>query len=206
MTRPDPAAAAAAPAIARRGRTERRNRRRLAWAAVGGGAALASALLSPGVTGALGAALALIMLRIALEDCRRFVVPDALSGGAFLLGLVEAAVAGDGLDAALAALGGAALGGGLLLVVRLAYQAIRGREGLGLGDVKLAAAAGAWLTPPMFAAAIEIAAVAGLGAHFWRQSRRARALRATARIPFGAFFAPAIWLCWLLDAARAALN
>ena len=104
VTRPDPAAAAAAPAIARRGRTERRNRRRLAWAAVGGGAALASALLSPGVTGALGAALALIMLRIALEDCRRFVVPDALSGGAFLLGLVEAAVAGDGLDAALPAL------------------------------------------------------------------------------------------------------
>jgi hypothetical protein len=48
------------------------------------------------------------------------------------------------------------------LIARIAYRGFRGREGLGLGDVKLAAAAGAWLSLPMLPIAIEIAAITAL--------------------------------------------
>jgi len=93
----------------------------------------------------------------------------------------------------------AAFAAGLFYLVRIAYRRFRGRDGLGLGDVKLAAAAGAWLSLPMLPIAIEIAAVTALAAYVFRQRKRARVLRAAGRIPFGAFFAPAIWLGWVMD-------
>jgi leader peptidase (prepilin peptidase)/N-methyltransferase len=51
----------------------------------------------------------------------------------------------------------------------------------------------------MLFVAIEIAALAALGVYFLRQKARGRALRANSRLPFGLFFAPAIWLGWLFD-------
>ena len=45
---------------------------------------------SPDWRGAFGAALALLMLAIALSDMRHFIVPDALSASAFVLGLIFA--------------------------------------------------------------------------------------------------------------------
>src|SRR5580704_18718065 len=50
---------------------------------------------SPDWRGAFGAALALLMLAIALSDVRHFIVPDALSGSAFVLGLMFAALFDD---------------------------------------------------------------------------------------------------------------
>ena len=97
------------------------------------------------------------------------------------------------------ALSRAALAAGLFLLVRIAYRRLRGRDGLGLGDVKLAGAAGAWLSLQMLPISIEIAAITALAAYVFRQRKRARVLRAAGRIPFGAFFAPAIWLGWMLD-------
>jgi leader peptidase (prepilin peptidase)/N-methyltransferase len=92
------------------------------------------------------------------------------------------------------------------LIVRLVYRGLRGREGLGLGDVKLAGAAGAWLSLPMLPVAIEIAAITALAAYALRQWKRARILRAAGRVPFGAFFAPAIWFGWVLNATLPFLN
>jgi leader peptidase (prepilin peptidase) / N-methyltransferase len=151
--------------------------------------------------GALGGALGLFMIGVATVDARRFVIPDALSGGAFALGVVHAFVASpdSGAEGALSAVSRAALAAGLLMLVRIAYRYLRGREGLGLGDVKLAAAAGAWLSLPMLPIAIEIAAITALAAYALRQRKRLRLLRAASRVPFGAFFAPAIWLGWLLE-------
>jgi leader peptidase (prepilin peptidase)/N-methyltransferase len=98
------------------------------------------------------------------------------------------------------------LAAGLFFTVRAAYRVLRGREGLGLGDVKLAAAAGAWLSLLMLPMAIEIAALAALTAYVLRQGNRRRALRATGRIPYGTFLAPAIWLGWVLDTMLPTLN
>ena len=148
------------------------------------------------------------MLGIASTDARRFVVPDLLSAGAFALGVIHAAVVSpdSSFEGALLALARAAFAAGLFLLVRIAYRRLRGRDGLGLGDVKLAGAAGAWLSLPMLPISIEIAAITALAAYAFRQRKRARVLRPAGRVPFGAFFAPAIWLGWMLDAMIPALN
>jgi leader peptidase (prepilin peptidase)/N-methyltransferase len=183
---------------------ERRGGGRLTLCVTGIGVLLASFAVSPDARGALGGALGLLTLAIARTDGRRFVIPDPFSGAAFALGIINAFSSDEGgTTGALTAMGSATLAACLFFVIRVAYRWIRGREGLGLGDVKLAAAAGAWLTLPMLSLAIEIAAATGLAAYLWRRCKRGRAMRAAARIPFGAFFAPAIWLAWLLDTGLA---
>jgi leader peptidase (prepilin peptidase)/N-methyltransferase len=183
-------------------RTDARGRGlRLGWSLAGTGVLLVSFAVSPGVEGLLGGALGLLMLGVVAADARRFVIPNALSGGAFALGVIHGFVASPdaGFEGALTALSRAALAAGLLLLVRLAYRWLRGREGLGLGDVKLAGVAGAWLSLPMLPITIEIAAIAALAAYLFRQRKRTRVLRPAARVPFGAYFAPAIWLGWVVD-------
>ncbi|HZZ24508.1 MAG TPA: A24 family peptidase [Roseiarcus sp.] len=162
---------------------------------------LVSIAIEPGVDGVLGGALGVSMLGVAAADARRYVVPDALSGGAFALGVIRAATANSdsAFAAALMAISHAAFAAGLFLLVRIAYRRFRGRDGLGLGDVKLAGAAGAWLSLPMLPIAIEIASITALAAYVFRQKKRARMVRAVGRIPFGAFFAAAIWLGWVMD-------
>jgi leader peptidase (prepilin peptidase) / N-methyltransferase len=174
---------------------------RLGWSLAGAGVLLVSFAVSPGVEGLFGGALGLLMLGVVAADARRFVIPNALSGGAFALGVTHGFVASpdSGFEGAVTVLSRAALAAGLLLLVRFAYQWLRGREGLGLGDVKLAGVAGAWLSLPMLPIAIEIAAVAALAAYLFRQWMRMRVLRAAARVPLGAYFAPAIWLGWVAD-------
>src|SRR5262249_9639211 len=107
-------------------------------------------------------------------------------------------------DAVLGDVGAAMLRAAVLaacfFAIRELYYRIRGREGIGLGDVKLAAAAGAWLDWTAIPIAIEIAALTALATIALRQLVRGRPLRATGRLPFGLFFAPAIWLGWLLGA------
>src|SRR5258708_3091506 len=112
--------------------------------AAAGAAAAASIVAAPGAAGWFGAALALLMLAIAAIDARRFIIPDPLNAAGLALGFVHAAVPGEGSVAT--ALAEAALRGGALalmfLALRAFYMRLRGREGIGLGDVKLAAVAG----------------------------------------------------------------
>jgi leader peptidase (prepilin peptidase)/N-methyltransferase len=84
-----------------------------------------------------------------------------------------------------------------LLALLLIYQWWRGRPGLGLGDVKLAAVAGAWLDWFTIVATIELAALAALlGYAIWRFALR-RPIDTTTPLPFGLFLAPAIWAGWV---------
>lgn len=164
-----------------------------------------SLISAPGLDGVLGAGLGLMMVAIAVVDARRFIIPNALTAPAFVLALLNAA--GQPAQATLPAIGlaiGLAITRGLalalfFLTVRVGYKAIRGRDGLGLGDVKLAGVAGAWLDWLMLPIAIELAAVAALLVYFLRQGALTRASLATHRLPFGLFFAPAIWLCWVIE-------
>ena len=72
---------------------------------------------------------------------------------------------------------------------------------MGLGDVKLAAVAGAWLEWVDLPIAVDIAAISALAAALIRRVR-GDGFDPQAKLPFGAFFAPAIWICWLLAAWR----
>lgn len=160
----------------------------------------ASLAIDGGAGGMLAAGLALVAVAIAVIDARRFIIPDELNLAGALLGLAYAALpAPSAMEGLLLAL----LRGGLtalaLLAIRSAYRRLRGRDGLGLGDVKLAIVAGIWLDWMMIPIAIDIAAGAGLAAYGVRQLAGGRAIRATGRLPFGLFFAPAIWIGWMLE-------
>jgi len=87
----------------------------------------------------------------------------------------------------------------LFLALREGYRRLRGRDGIGLGDVKLSAAAGAWLSWIAVPIAIEIAALAAIAAFALRHYVAGRPLDAALKFPFGMFLAPSIWLAWLID-------
>lgn len=157
--------------------------------------------VAPGLAGATGAGLGLIMLTIAVIDARHFIIPDPLNGAGFLLGLGQA-VALSG-QAGWSALADATMRAAVLAmsfwILRTGYARLRGRDGIGLGDVKLAAVAGAWLDWVVIPITVEIAAVSALGAYAIYHVARGRVMQANARLPFGLFFAPATWIGWLLQ-------
>lgn len=132
-------------------------------------------------------------------DCMR--LPNPLVGALAILGVLgilyasmagEAAVPLVGVaregsfasPAASAALG-VALGAGLSLAVATAYGALRGKSGLGMGDVKLLGALGIFLGPYVLVA-LFLASVAG--AIFGVLASRGGRL-AEKRIPFGPWLA-----------------
>lgn len=166
----------------------------------------ASFAVSPNLQGAFGAALALLMLAIAVSDARHFLVPNVLTAPAFLLGLCFTVLfGGEPIVAAITVCLLRAMAAALpFLALMVLYQWLRGRPGLGMGDVKLAAVAGAWLDWFTIAMVIEVAALAALITYaVWRYLLH-RPVTTTTRLPFGLFFAPAIWLGWVADAIMAA--
>ena len=146
--------------------------------------------------------LAGLMGTIAFVDFREFRVPDALNLPAAVGGLVLSALDARWLAIdMLPALGSAVLSmlvcGGIFLMLREAFFRLRGYEGLGFGDVKLAATGGVWLGWQDFPLAVLVAAIGAIalvavatvaGRAAWSRERK---------IPFATFLAPAIWGCWV---------
>jgi leader peptidase (prepilin peptidase)/N-methyltransferase len=83
--------------------------------------------------------------------------------------------------------------------LRFCYERIRGREGLGFGDVKLAGVAGVWLDWSMLPLAVELAAVSALAFYGVRQVILKEPLSGSSRIPFGVFLAIALWVTWIVE-------
>jgi prepilin peptidase CpaA len=102
------------------------------------------------MTGAVLVALAVA----AREDVLRHRIPNALNAAALLLGVGLASLAG-GWSGFVDSVGGAATGFAVLFPFYL-------RRGMGAGDVKLMAAAGAYLDPSAALLAAAIALVAGV--------------------------------------------
>ena len=118
---------------------------------------------------------------LALTDLARLRLPDVLTLPLLALGLAEAAwrapwALGDRLA-------GAVAGFAALWAVNAAYRALRGREGLGLGDAKLLAALGAWLGWQVLPALVLLAAGGALVAVLALMPGAG----ARQRVPFGAF-------------------
>jgi leader peptidase (prepilin peptidase)/N-methyltransferase len=123
----------------------------LLWLAILTLAAFAGLLsLVPPLPAAFTAYLFLTMALITLIDLRHFIIPDVLSLPAIAVGLLANIVLfpeGNRFAGLTHGLAGAVAGGGAFYLLRAVYFRLRGIEGLGLGDVKLAAVAGAWLGP-----------------------------------------------------------
>lgn len=169
-------------------------------------ATVVSVALMPMPQSLVSVILAAAMLSIAVSDFRSLTIPDTISLPAIPLGLT---VSGNLVSSqtpylcnpehVLAAITGFAG----LFTVRWIYEKVRGREGLGLGDVKLAAVAGAWTGLEGLLAVITLAASAALMVVIatdvimrWRD-RGSQGLSSSTEVPLGVFLAPAIWVQFL---------
>ena len=148
----------------------------------------------------VAASLALLMTVIAVIDWRHYRVPDVLCAAALALRVFDMALeepAGR-VDAFTQAGVRAATMAALFYLFRAGYRALRGRDGLGLGDVKLAAVAGAWVDWRLLPFVVEFAALAGLALALARAARGS-ALRRDMKLPFAVGFAPAIFVGWQME-------
>ena len=128
----------------------------------------------------------LALLAIALIDWDHRIIPDEISLGGAVVGLFARGLTPAGMTEGLI---GALVGGGALWLVATGYRRATGIDGLGGGDVKLAAMIGAFLGwPGVFLAIFGAAAAGSLAGGILVATRQAN--RRTA-LPFGAFLAPA---------------
>jgi leader peptidase (prepilin peptidase)/N-methyltransferase len=134
------------------------------------------------------------LLALAAIDLRHYLLPDVLT-----LPLIPAGLAiAYALDPALlpAHLLGALLGFVAFVVIGQVYRRLRGRDGLGLGDAKLLAAAGAWLGWAALPSVVVIGAAAALLLAL-AQAQGGAKLALTGKLAFGPHLALAFWLVWL---------
>jgi leader peptidase (prepilin peptidase)/N-methyltransferase len=131
-------------------------------------------------------------------DADTFLLPDAFTLPGILLGILSSAVcSAETLPGVLQALLGLAMISGFLLLIRMTYQLIRKREGMGFGDVKLGAMLGAWLGWRLGSVALFLAIAGGAFGGILLLLLNARRVHgekqeiASLRIPFGTFLAVA---------------
>ncbi|MDU8912174.1 prepilin peptidase [Aestuariicoccus sp. MJ-SS9] len=134
------------------------------------------------------------LLGLVATDLLWFRLPDVFTIALLALALVWAALWGHGAPLALV---GAGLGAGAFCLIRLGYRALRGREGLGLGDVKLMAGLGALAGPWDLPLTVLLAASAALAVAALQRLGRADALDGARALPFGAALAGAGGALWL---------
>jgi leader peptidase (prepilin peptidase)/N-methyltransferase len=170
------------------------------WAAlVAASISFATLPLVPAIFSCLLAGLA---IWIASVDIEQLIIPDLANAGVALLGVALIVVetpAGALIDEMSDALLRAIAAGGLLFLVRFAFLRLSGKEGLGLGDVKLMAAGAILLPWTALPYALVLAAVAAIMVVVLRAVRQGTSLDRSMEVPFGAFLAPAIWAAFLLE-------
>lgn len=142
----------------------------------------------------ISCALGWTLLVLATVDGLAFRLPDILTLPLLIAGLAvswwlpEHDIVGHAIAAT--------LGAAAFFAIAFVFQRMRGYEGLGLGDVKLAGAAGAWLGWQALPYVVLLACAVGLtwvGVAVLRRGKGALA----ERIPFGIALCLAIWIVWL---------
>lgn len=156
--------------------------------------ALVSIMVDRGIDAWLDALFGLWLLALAWIDLRRWVLPDTLTLPLVAAGLMAAALWArqDLIDRTL----GVACGYFALRAAAWAYRYLRGRDGLGGGDAKLVAAAGAWVGASGLPSVVFGAAAAALGTAA-AIALAGRVVRRDTALPFGPFLALTAWFVWL---------
>ncbi|GAB4147545.1 MAG: hypothetical protein Tsb0016_18210 [Sphingomonadales bacterium] len=153
-------------------------------------------LLLPASLWLLSAGLAAALFYLAVYDFRHQILPDLVTLPLLVCGLAYHGLAatGEWRDAAIGAVAGYAA----IWIVNLIYRALRGRDGIGMGDAKLLAAAGAWLGWAALPGVLLLASLSGLAFAGALMLATRRVGGPDWRMPFGPFLALAFWLLWLL--------
>lgn len=181
-----------------------RGRCRYCHARIGGfvlaieGAALAvaiwAALETAGWVIAMSCVFGWMLLLLAVIDWRVQLLPDVITLPLLLTGLAAAAFLDR--DHMVDHLIGALAGFAVFALAALVYRLLRGREGLGLGDAKLLAGIGAWISWIGLPTVVLWGSVLGL-AFALARAVMGRGLSLSDRLPFGTFLAAGGWLVWL---------
>lgn len=166
---------------------------------IGGGLAIGfvSLVTLPGPVAIASIVLGVGMLAGADIDARTYLLPNVITFGATICGVGTAWFL-DEVNPWLAAsdaMARAVCIAGLLALLRWIYGSIRQREGLGLGDVKLGAAVGAWLPFEVIPLCFALATGGALVTILWGHLRGNR-LERTMKIPLGTFLCPALWFAF----------
>ena len=135
-----------------------------------------------------------ILLALSALDMRYFLLPDFLTLPLLAAGLLANAFLDRDFPSAYII--GAAAGYVFVRLLRLAYRKLRGREGMGLGDAKLLAAAGAWVSWSGLPSVVALAALAALAIVLLLSLLRRR-FDPHRHVPFGAFLSLGLWIVWL---------
>ena len=168
--------------------------------------------------GAGAVVLCFFLLGLLVMDAETFLLPDSFTLPGLGAGLVLALLSGDRMQSLSPALASAPFGlahphrlslaaallsaaawAALLLAIRSVYKALRKRQGMGMGDVKLIAMLAAWFAPAemmlVFFLAVIGAAVAGVSllalGRLQSKEHTARHGWGTLRLPFGTFLCAA---------------
>ncbi|MDH5750657.1 MAG: A24 family peptidase, partial [Rhodospirillales bacterium] len=159
------------------------------------GVALWAALIFEGWLFWVSCGLGWALLTLSAADARHFMLPDKLTLPLIVAGLAFSyAHAPSFLFHHIL---GAAIGFTIFYAVSYCYRKIRGREGLGLGDAKLMAGAGAWLG---WGGLPSVVLWGGFSALIWAIGRgfvSGNKLTGDTALPFGPFLTLGIWLVWL---------
>ncbi len=103
-----------------------------------------------------------LLAALAVIDLRTYLLPDKLNLPLFITGVIFHITTGMQFETLAGMALGVLIGGGLLYGVRFFANKYYKQDSLGLGDVKLMMAAGAWLGPNDVLLAIIIGALAGI--------------------------------------------
>jgi leader peptidase (prepilin peptidase)/N-methyltransferase len=143
---------------------------------------------------AISFALGWTLLVLATVDALAFRLPDILTLPMIAVGLAVSWWLPDRdiIGHTIAAAAGMAV----FYAIAVAYRRTRGQDGLGLGDVKLAGVAGAWLGWQALPYVVLLGCAVGLVWVGIATMRRGRAALSE-RIPFGVALCFAIWIVWL---------
>ena len=140
--------------------------------------------------------LATILVAISITDFRRQIIPDGLNFALAAIGLgYQGATGADGLPVHLLF---AAATFAAAWLLRRGHFLITGRVGLGLGDVKMLAAAACWIDPLLLPVLLFIASATAL-LFVGGQVVATGPAAARARIAFGPFIAIGLGSSWVLE-------
>lgn len=139
------------------------------------------------------AVLLAILTNASFVDLRTRRLPDWLTLPLMTLGLLATWLISP-VDLLLHILG-AILGFFAFWVVAHLYRSLRGKDGLGLGDAKLLAAAGAWLGPLYLAPIVFVSALLALVTVLMLRLS-GRAISSQTVLPFGPFLSIGFFSLW----------
>jgi leader peptidase (prepilin peptidase)/N-methyltransferase len=135
-----------------------------------------------------------MLLLLAVIDWRVQLLPDVITLPLLVTGLAATALLDR--DHLVDHMIGALAGFALFALAAFAYRALRGREGLGLGDAKLLAGIGAWVSWNGLPTVVLWGSILGL-AFALARGATGRGLKLSDRLPFGTFLAAGSWVVWL---------